>query len=215
MVGHGHVAPYIRSGVAQGCHISPHAKCEVRARLAQTRMRLGARARPTVQQAHSIPFASIVASMLPLPCLARHAALHLAAHCYAGAAPLCCALCGTPRNPSVPPARLAALACVVCVCVCDGVMFLCRAMCFLLSGWLSLAMRLRLRSAVLAVVVHLFSVSVLGAHVVCCSPSRLHIRCAVCCFFPVPPRPPLILARMQVWDGILCIVCLGCTYLGA
>ena len=34
---------------------------------------------PTAQQAHSVPFANIVASMLPLPCLARHAALHLAA----------------------------------------------------------------------------------------------------------------------------------------
>jgi hypothetical protein len=63
---------------------------------------------PTAQQAHSIPFASIVVSMLPLPCLARHAALHLAAPCYAGG--------GTSRNPNVPPARLAAFACVVCVC---------------------------------------------------------------------------------------------------
>ena len=87
--------------------------------------------------------------------------------------------------PPGPPGR-PRLRCM-CVCVWDGVMCLCRSMCFLLSGRLSLAMRLLLRSAVLAVVVHLFSVSVSGAHVVCCSPSRLHIRCAVCCFFSVPP----------------------------
>ena len=56
--------------------------------------------------------------MLPLPGLARHAALHLAAPCYAGAGPLCCTIYRTPRNPKARPARLAALACVVCVCVC-------------------------------------------------------------------------------------------------
>ena len=72
---------------------------------------------PTAQQAHCIPFANIVASMLPLPGLARHASPHLAAPCYAGAAPLCCAIYRTPRNPKARPARLAALTCIVCVCV--------------------------------------------------------------------------------------------------
>ena len=61
-------------------------------------------------------FASIVASMLPLPCLAHHAALRLAAPCYAGAAPLSCALFRTPRNSKARPA--AAFACFVYVWVC-------------------------------------------------------------------------------------------------
>ena len=65
-------------------------------------------------------FASIVPSMLPLPCLARHAAPRLAAPGCAGAAPLCCALYRTPRNPKARPARPAAFACMVCVCVCVG-----------------------------------------------------------------------------------------------
>ena len=65
-------------------------------------------------------FASIAPSMLPLPCLARHAAPRLAAPGYAGAAPLCCALYRTPRNPNARPARPAAFACMVCVCVCVG-----------------------------------------------------------------------------------------------
>ena len=73
---------------------------------------------PQRSRPSSVLFASIVASMLPLPCLARHAALHLAAPCYAGAAPLCCALYRTPRNPSARPARPAAFACIVYVCVC-------------------------------------------------------------------------------------------------
>ena len=60
-------------------------------------------------------------------------------------------------------------------------MFLCRSMCFLLSGWLSLAIRLLQRSIVLAVVLLAFSVSVSDARVVCCSPSRLRMRYAVCC----------------------------------
>ena len=61
---------------------------------------------------------NIVASMLPHPCLARHVALHLAAPCYAGPAPLCCALFWTPRKPNARPPHLAALAWALCVCVC-------------------------------------------------------------------------------------------------
>ena len=63
-------------------------------------------------------FASIVPSMLPLPCLARRASPRLAASGCAGASPLCCAFYRTPRNPSARPPRPAALACVVYVCVC-------------------------------------------------------------------------------------------------
>ena len=63
---------------------------------------------PTAQQAHSIPFASIVASMLPLPCLARHAALHLAAPCCAVRAPLLHFVQDAARSqcPPGPPGRL-------------------------------------------------------------------------------------------------------------
>ena len=60
-------------------------------------------------------------------------------------------------------------------------MFLCRSMCFVLSGWLSFAMRLLQRSIVTAVALLAFPVSVSDARVVCCSPSRLRIRYAVCC----------------------------------
>jgi hypothetical protein len=79
----------------------------------------------------------------------------------------------SPAPPGRPRLR--------CMCVCGGgdVMFLCRSMCFLLSGWLSLAMRLLQRSIVSAVVLLAFSVS--DARVVCCSPSRLRMRYAVCC----------------------------------
>jgi hypothetical protein len=160
------------------------------------------RLEPTAQQAHSVPFASIVVSMLPLPCLARHAAPHLAAPCCAGAAPLCCALYRTPRNPSARPARPAALAwrSIVCVCVLGDVMLLCRSMCFLLSGRLSFAMRLLQRSVVLAVVLLAFSVSVSGTRVVCCSPPNV----AFCSGFRVPAeRHPegswsMVLMRTQL-----------------
>ena len=69
----------------------------------------------------------------------------------------------------------------MCVCVWGDVMFLCRSMCFVLSGWLSFAMRLLQRSIVTAVALLAFPVSVSDARVVCCSPSRLRIRYAVCC----------------------------------
>jgi hypothetical protein len=57
---------------------------------------------------------------LPACChrLAYHAALRLAAPYYAGAAPLSCALFRTSRKPKARPARLAAFACFVYVCVC-------------------------------------------------------------------------------------------------
>ena len=71
------------------------------------------RSRPTASLGYNI-----VASMLPHPCLARHVALRLAVPCYAGAASLSCALFRTPRNPKARPARLAAFACFVYVCVC-------------------------------------------------------------------------------------------------
>ena len=96
----------------------PHATYDLRARLAQRRLRLGvhrAAGRPTASFGHNI-----VASMLPHPCLARHVALHLAAPCYAGPAPLCCALFRTPRKPNARPAHLAAFAWALCVCVCVG-----------------------------------------------------------------------------------------------
>ena len=73
------------------------------------------RSRPTASFGYNI-----VASMLPHPCLARHVALHLAAPCYAGPAPLCCALFRTPRKPNARPAHLAAFAWALCVCVCVG-----------------------------------------------------------------------------------------------
>ena len=79
----------------------------------------------------------------------------------------------SPAPPGRPRLRC------MCVCVWGDVMFLCRSMCFLLSGWLSLAMRLLQRSIVSAVVLLAFSVS--DARVVCCSPSRLRMRYAVCC----------------------------------
>jgi hypothetical protein len=58
-----------------------------------------------------------VATALPCP---PHAALRLAAPYYAGAAPLSCALhvFRTSRKPKARPARLAAFACFVYVCVC-------------------------------------------------------------------------------------------------
>ena len=62
----------------------------------------------TAQQAHGVPFASIVASMLPLACLARHAALHLAAPCCAVRAPLLHFVQDAARSqcPPGPPGRL-------------------------------------------------------------------------------------------------------------
>ena len=56
--------------------------------------------------------------MLPLPCHACHATPHLAAPCFTGAAPSRCALYRTPHDPNARPARLAAFACIVYVCVC-------------------------------------------------------------------------------------------------
>jgi hypothetical protein len=47
------------------------------------------------------------------------------------------------------PARSPSPALYVCVCVSSDVMFLCRSMCFFLSGRLSFAMRLLQRSVVL------------------------------------------------------------------
>ena len=98
--------------------------------------------------------------------------------------PSCCALLyrgralsmrpvqDAPRSqrPPGPPGRLR-LHCV-CVCVLCDVMFPCRLMCFLLSGRLPSAMRLLSRSVVLAAVSLSPSVSVSGARVMCCSPSR-------------------------------------------
>ena len=78
----------------------------------------------------------------------------------------------SPAPPGRPRLRC------MCVCVWGDVMFLCRSMCFLLSGWLSLAIRLLQRSIVLAVVLLAFSVSVSDARVIRCSPSRLHVLCA-------------------------------------
>jgi hypothetical protein len=68
-----------------------------------------------------------------------------------------------------PPGRLRLLC--VCVCVLGDVMFLCRLMCFLLSGRLPFAMRLLPRSVVLAAVLLSLSVSVSGARVIRCSPT--------------------------------------------
>ena len=118
-------------------------------------------------------FASIVPSMLPLPFLARHAATRLAAPGCAGAAPLCCALYRTPRNTNARPARPAAFAYMMCVCVCVGwcMMSLCRSMCFLLSGQLSFAIRLLQLSVGLAVALHLLSVAFSVARVIGCSPT--------------------------------------------
>jgi hypothetical protein len=79
------------------------------------------------------------------------------------------------------PARPPLPALYVCLCVLGGVMFLCRSMCFLLSGQLSFAIRLLQLSIGLAVALHSFSVSFSVAHVVRCSPSRLRLRCALCC----------------------------------
>jgi hypothetical protein len=79
-----------------------------------------------------------------------------------------------------------------CMCVCGGgdVMFLCRSMCFVLSGWLSFAMRLLQRSIITAVALLALPVSVSDARVVCCSPSRpssvlgdVIFLCRLLCFF--------------------------------
>ena len=80
-----------------------------------------------------------------------------------------------------PPGRLRLLC--VCVCVLGDVMFLCRLMCILLSGRPPSAMRLLPRSVVLAAVLLSLSVSVLGARVICCSPTPRCRGCAlvVCC----------------------------------
>jgi hypothetical protein len=66
-------------------------------------------------QPSSVHFASSIASMLPLPCLACHAAPHFATPCYAGAVPSCCALYRLPRDLSARPARPAASP-AICVC---------------------------------------------------------------------------------------------------
>ena len=181
----------------------PHATCDLRARLAQRRLRLGAHRAAGPQH----PFGhSIVASMLPLPCLARHAALHLAAPCYTGAAPLYCALFRTPRKPNARPAHLAAFACIVCVCV----LGVCRSICFLLSfGSAVVCYVIASAFCWFGRVLHSLSVSVSGARVVCCSPSRL---CMLCCVLFRFHHPPLILAHMQVWVSILFIVYLGYTF---
>ena len=121
----------------------PRATCEVRAHLARTRLRL----EPAAQQAHSAHFASIVASMLPLP-HALPAMPHPTSLLPAVPGPraLCCALCRTPQNPSARLARPAAFACVAYVCVWVGVwgdvMFQCRSMRRLFSGQLPSAVRL-------------------------------------------------------------------------
>jgi hypothetical protein len=80
-----------------------------------------------------------------------------------------------------PPGRLRLLC--VRVCVLGDMMFLCRLMCFLLSGRLPFAMRLLPRSVVLAAVLLSLSVSVSGARVICCSPTPRCSGCAlvVCC----------------------------------
>ena len=78
----------------------------------------------------------------------------------------------------------------MCVCVWGDVMFLCRSMCFVLSGWLSFAMRLLQRSIITAVALLALPVSVSDARVVCCSPSRpssvlgdVIFLCRLLCFF--------------------------------
>jgi hypothetical protein len=142
----------------------------------------------------SRPIASPLPALLPAccHCLAFPAMPHSTSLLTAMPGPRpSAALCAGRREIPLSPRPAWPPSPALCVCLCvglvwDGVMFLCRSMCFLLSGRLSLAMRLLLRSAVLAVVLHLFSVSVSGAHVVCCSPSRLHIRCAVCCVGSTP-----------------------------
>ena len=75
-------------------------------------------------QPSSVHFASSIASMLPLPCLACHAAPHFATPCYAGAVPSCCALYRLPRDLSARPARPAASP-AICVC----------AICCSYAGW--------------------------------------------------------------------------------
>ena len=67
------------------------------------------------------------------------------------------------------------------------VMFLCRLMCFLLSGRLPFAMRLLPRYVVSAADLLSLSDSVSGARVICCSPSRLSYY-AVVSAAPVPTR---------------------------
>jgi hypothetical protein len=107
------------AGQEQGRHRQhiPHATCDLRAHLARMRLRL----EPTAQQAHSVPFASIGASMLPLPhalpAMPRPTSLLPAVP---GPRALCCALYRTPRYLSARLARPAAFACVVCGCVCVG-----------------------------------------------------------------------------------------------
>jgi hypothetical protein len=66
-------------------------------------------------QASSVLYASTVANMLPLSCLAGHAASHHAVPCCAGRAPSFCAWYRTPCEPSARSARPAAFACD-CVC---------------------------------------------------------------------------------------------------
>ena len=93
-------------------------------------MSRGKRADRTVQwggnvRLHRSLSGILFASMLPLPGLARHAALYLAAPCYAGAAPLmaplCCAIYRTPRKQIPRLARPAwPLSLALCVCVCVG-----------------------------------------------------------------------------------------------
>ena len=74
------------------------------------------------------------------------------------------------QHPPSPPGRLR-LHCV-CVCVLVDVMSQCRLMCPLLSGRLPFAKRLLPRSVVLAAVSRSPSISVPGARVMGCSPSR-------------------------------------------
>ena len=128
---------------------------------------------PVVQQAKRREFFCLfcqhAATALPrLPC-------HTSSCCallYRGRALLMRPVQDAPRSqrPPGPPGRLR-LHCV-CVCVLGDVMFPCRLMCFLLSGRLPSAMRLLSRSVVLAAVSLSPSVSVSGARVMCCSPSR-------------------------------------------
>ena len=70
--------------------------------------------------------------------------------------------------------------------VLGDVMFLCRLMCFLLSGRLPFAMRLLPRYVVSAADLLSLSDSVSGARVICCSPSRLSMLwCVLLRFLPV------------------------------
>ena len=186
-----------RTGSRPGTRATPtgihHATYDVRARRAQMRLRLGVHRAAGPQHP---PFANIVASMLPLPGLARHASPHLAAPCYAGAAPLCCTIYRTPRNPKARPARLAALACIVCVCV---------GCVMLLSGRCASCFRVGCRlvcgclGVVSAVALLMFSDSVSDAHVGCCSPSRLRMRGAVYAL------PVLVLVVCRIRSGRLSV----------